>query len=52
MLTDQKPGDGGGGLSAWGETDAYMNRYHEHTSRSKRAAGARKEMAPAQLMPA
>ena len=28
------------------------DRYHEHTSRSKRAAGARKEMAPAQLMPA
>jgi len=43
---------GCGLVSAWGETDAYMNRYHEHTTRSKRAAGARKEMAPAQLMPA
>jgi hypothetical protein len=35
-----------------GGTDAFMNRYHEHTTRSKRAAGARKEMAPAQLLPA
>jgi hypothetical protein len=42
----------GAGWCRPGGTDAFMNRYHEHTTRSKRAAGARKEMAPAQLMPA
>jgi hypothetical protein len=29
--------------AAWGETDAYINRYHEHRYHSKRAPGARTE---------
>jgi hypothetical protein len=28
-------------VPAWGETDAYTNRYHELVSRSKQAAGVR-----------
>jgi hypothetical protein len=38
-------------VAAWGETDEYANRYHEHASRSKRAAGARTDQIHAHSVP-
>lgn len=42
---------GCGLVPAWGETDEYANRYHEHASHSKRAAGARTDQIHAHSAP-